>query len=153
MHDIGFLKMGKKKIFIIALLIIVIAVAGGAGWWFFMHHKKTDKLPVLINSDISLPTFTLSMTKKDGMTGYLVIGLTVAVKGSDHLPPDWLKSHNPRVRSAILSSLLNLKNMDEMNTNKSVRAEVRKFVSADMQSILSKHYKVSGVYITKLIVQ
>ncbi|MBU2793130.1 flagellar basal body-associated FliL family protein [Acidithiobacillus thiooxidans] len=145
--------MKKWRLFaLVLLLLLVVGVGAGAWWWFVIHPKSASKSPVL-TSEISLPTFTVSITKKDGMTHYLVLDMTVTVHGSQKLPKDWLKNHTPRVRAAILSSLLNLPNIGQINTDKSVRAAVRKAVSVDMQPVLSSKFPVSGVYITKLIVQ
>lgn len=141
-----------KKWWMLALLVVVVGVGAGAWWWFVIHPRSAGKPPVL-TSEISLPAFTVSITKNDGMTHYLILEMTVTVHGSQKLPKNWLKAHATRVRAAILSSLLNLPNISQINTDKLVRVAVRKAVSVDMQPILSSKFTVSGVYITKLIVQ
>lgn len=144
--------MNKWRILALALLLVAVGAGAGAWWCFVSHPKSAGKQPAL-TSEISLPTFTVSITRKGGMTHYLILDMAVTVHGSQKLPKDWLKSHAPRVQSAILSSLLNLPNIRQIDTDKLVRAEVRKAVSVDMQPILSSKFHVAGVYITKLIVQ
>ncbi len=145
------MKVNKWRI-LVGVLLLGVGAGAGAWWWFGTHPIPAKKPPAL-TSEISLPTFTLSITKKSGMTGYLVLGMTVAVKGPQNLPKDWLKSHDPRIQSSILSSLLDLPNIRRINTDKWVRADVRKAVSVDMQPLLPPMFHVSSVYITKLIVQ
>ena len=145
------MKVNKWRI-LVGVLLLGVGAGAGAWWWLGTHPTPAGKPPAL-TSEISLQTFTLSIAKKGGMTGYLVLGVTVAVKGPQNLPKDWLKSHAPRIQSSILSSLLDLPNIRRINTDKLVRADVRKAVSVDMQPLLPPKLHVSGVYITKLIVQ
>lgn len=145
--------MKANKWWVLAAVLLLLSGAGaGAWWWLNIRHAPAVKTP-LLTSEIPLPTFTLSVAKKGGMTGYLVLGMTVAVKGRHALPKAWLKSHDPQIRAAVLSSLLDLPDINQMNTSKAVRGKIRMAVSADMAHVLSPGFQVASVYITKLIVQ
>lgn len=143
--------MKKKRIWIIGAVALLL-IGGGAWWWTHRGHTH-GKPPISVVSNLPLPEFTLSVKKKSGMNGYLVMNLAVAVKGPGKLPKDWLTLHDPQVRAAVLSSLLNLPDIATANDSKPVRAAVRRAVAEDMNHILKHGYAISSVYITKLIVQ
>ena len=141
----------KKYLWIIGAVALLL-IGGGAAWWWTTHHRGPKTTPQLI-SNIPLPEFTLSVKKKSGMTGYLVMDLDAAIKGPGKLPKHWMARHDPQVRAAVLSSLLNLQGMARANSSKPVRDAVRTAVSADLNRILKPGYQTSSVYITKLIIQ
>lgn len=143
--------MKKKLVWIIGAVALLLMGGGGAWWW--THRGHAPRKPPGVVSDLPLPEFTLSVKKKSGMNGYLVMNLAVAVKGPGKLPKDWLTLHDPQVRAAVLSSLLNLPDIATANDSKPVRAAVRRAVAEDMNHILKHGYAISSVYITKLIVQ
>ncbi|MHB1705485.1 MAG: flagellar basal body-associated FliL family protein [Acidithiobacillus sp.] len=143
--------MKKKLVWIMGAMALLLMGGGGAWWW--MHHGHAPRKPPSVVSDLPLPEFTLSVKKKGGMSGYLVMDLVVAVKGPDKLPKSWMAQHDPQVRAAVLSSLLNLPDVARANSSKPVRDAVRKAVASDMNRILRHGYATSSVYITKLIVQ
>lgn len=146
--------MKKKTMLILSATALVLA-AGAAYWWFAIRHTHTAP-PVVVSRSITLPEFTLSVARSGGMSSYLVLGLAAEIKGPSALAKGWTKVHNTEVRAAVLSSLLDMKNLRQVNTRKTVRALIRKNVSTDLDRILHRGnnaYSVKHVYITKLILQ
>lgn len=143
----------KKNPWMIGAMLLLLIGGAGTWWWMNLHHGNTPQQTPRRVSDVQLPEFTLSIREKDGATGYLVMGMTVAVNGPEKLPTDWMTKHEPQVRAAVLSSLLNLPDIAQANSSKSVRDAVRKSVSTDMDHLLKRGYATSSVYLTKLIVQ
>jgi len=133
-------------------VILLLLVSAGGWWWLTSPHDAAGKDPA-VACEIPLPTFTLSVSSENGMTEYLVLGMTVVVKGRAELPKGWLIKQNPEIKAAILSSLLNLSDIKKINNSALIRREVRSAVSMDMAHILPHGYQVVHVYITKLLVQ
>lgn len=146
------MKPKKKKWVMVVILGLLLAVIGAVWGWLSFTHLPAKQVSI-VTSDITLPTFTLSVAKDTGMTEYLVLGMAATVKGPQALPTSWLKNHQVQVRAAILSSLLNLQHIQQANSNRKVRTKIRMAVSTDLKQLLKPGYHISAVYITRLLVQ
>ncbi|OFC35768.1 flagellar basal body-associated FliL family protein [Acidithiobacillus caldus] len=147
----------QKKYWLIAGTIAALGAAG-AGWILERQSvppSQSSAIHLRHTAILALPETTVAVPQPGGNSTFLVLGLSAKVTTLHALPKTWMAKHDAQIRAEILSTLLNMKDLGDVEKSSALRTQVRMFVAKKISHAISTNPRLVKVhvYITKLILQ
>ncbi|MGK9451462.1 hypothetical protein ACSSZE_09430 [Acidithiobacillus caldus] len=147
----------QKKYWFVAGAIALLGAAG-AGWELAHQSLSLSKSSVIHlrhTEMLTLPETTVAVPQPVCGSTFLVLGLAAKVSTVHALPKTWMAQHDAQIRAVILSTLLNTKDLGDLEKNRALRTKIRMLVAKGISDVIGSNprFVKVHVYITKLILQ